>query len=310
MSRLTASAAPAAGRDITGATAATAADTAPAGIDAGGVAVNGGNSSPPARHTPKAGRAWRRVLLAVWLPLVLLIVWWFASANSTSPFFPPLQSILTETWKQWIVQGAWVNAVASLSNLFVGYVVGGLIGIVFGSLLWRSRYLRQSANPFVYFLYVLPAPALLPASIAIFGIGSTRQIALIAFGAIWPTLLNTLDGMRGVDAVKLDTARALRLGGWRTYFTVVLRSASPQVAAGLRASLTVAIILMVVSEMIASNSGIGYFILQAQAAFAVKKMWTGIIVLAILGTVLNLIFVLVERRVLRWYYRSRALGNS
>ena len=101
-----------------------------------------------------------------------------------------------------------------------------------------------------------------------------------------------------------------RIGGWRTYTRLVLPGASPQIAAGLRASLTVAIVLMVVSEMVAANSGIGFFILQAQAEFAIKKMWTGILVLAVIGTVLNYLFVFIERRVLRWYYRSRALAAS
>lgn len=250
------------------------------------------------------------VLTSLWLPVLLVAIWWFVTANSSSPFLPPLGDILVETWNQWVVLGAWTNAVVSLRNLFIGYLFGVLIGIVGGSLLWRLRYLRISVNPIIYFLYVLPAPALLPAMIAIFGIGDMRQIALIALGSIWPTLLNTLDGMRGIDTVKFDTARGLRLGGWRTYTRLVLPGASPQIAAGMRASLTVGIVLMVVSEMVAANSGIGFFILQAQAEFAIKKMWTGILVLALIGTALNYLFVFVERRVLRWYYRSRALGSS
>jgi ABC-type nitrate/sulfonate/bicarbonate transport system permease component len=262
------------------------------------------------RHTNNGLRRLGQVLTPLWLPVLLIAIWWFATATSTSPFFPPLGDILVDTWNQWIVFGAWTNAVVSLRNLFFGYVLGTLIGIIGGSLLWRLRYLRVAMNPIIYFLYVLPAPALLPAMIAIFGIGDMRQIALIALGAIWPTLLNTLDGMRGVDTVKFDTAKALRLGGWRTYFRLVLPGAGPQIAAGLRASLTVAIVLMVVSEMVAANSGIGFFILQAQAEFAIKKMWTGILVLALIGTVLNYLFVFIERRALRWYYRSRALGSS
>lgn len=262
------------------------------------------------RRTNNGLRRLGQVLTPLWLPVLLIAIWWFATATSTSPFFPPLGDILIDTWNQWIVFGAWTNAVVSLRNLFFGYVLGTLIGIIGGSLLWRLRYLRVAMNPIIYFLYVLPAPALLPAMIAIFGIGDMRQVALIALGAIWPTLLNTLDGMRGVDTVKFDTAKALRLGGWRTYFRLVLPGAGPQIAAGLRASLTVAIVLMVVSEMVAANSGIGFFILQAQAEFAIKKMWTGILVLALIGTVLNYLFVFIERRALRWYYRSRALGSS
>ncbi|MCU1636033.1 MAG: transporter permease [Cryobacterium sp.] len=264
--------------------------------------------------TPRSGRGAgarvRNVLLAIWLPIALLIIWWFASATSTSPFFPPLSRIVEEFWAQWIVGDAKLQLASSLRNLAFGYLGGGLIGIVFGTLLWRFPPMRRVSNPVVYFLYVLPAPALLPAMIALFGIGELRQIALISFGAIWPTLLNTLDGMRGIGQVKFDTARAMKLSPARQLFSLVLPGAAPQMAAGLRASLQTAIILMVVTEMVAAKQGIGYFILQAQTVFAITTMWTGILALAIIGTVLNYVFVGVERLVLRWYYRSRALSNS
>lgn len=247
-------------------------------------------------------------LTVVWLPLLLLALWWFISAASSSAFFPPLSRILSETWSIWVVDSGWLTATSSLRNLAIGYVAGTMIGIIGGSLLWRSRHFRSATNPIVYFLYVLPSPALLPAMIAIFGIGDMRQIGLIALGSIWPTLLNTLDGMRGIDIVKFDSARALRLGGWQTYFKLVLPGASPQIVAGLRASLTVAIILVVVSEMVAATSGIGFFILQAQQSFEYTRMWTGILVLALLGTVLNYIFMFTERIVLRWYFQSRAIN--
>lgn len=268
------------------------------------------SATAEARRPSAPRSALRRTLTALWLPILLVVLWWVASRSSTSPFFPPLSEILSETWRQWVVFDGWRHATASLQNLFLGYVLGTLIGVVGGSLLWRFRKLRTAVNPIVYFLYVLPAPALLPAMIAIFGIGGMRQIGLIALGSIWPTLLNTLDGMRGIDIIKFDTASALRLGGMRRYFSLVLPGASPQIMAGLRASLTISIILMVVSEMVAANFGIGYFILQSQAEFAIKKMWTGIIVLALLGTLLNYLFMFIERIVLRWHYRSRALGGS
>ncbi|TAJ48589.1 MAG: ABC transporter permease [Herbiconiux sp.] len=262
------------------------------------------------RRVRSRGARVRNVLLAIWLPIALLVIWWFASASSTSPFFPPLSRILEEFWAQWIVGPASMQLGSSLRNLALGYLGGALIGIVFGTLLWRFPPVRHVSNPLIYFLYVLPAPALLPAMIALFGIGELRQIALISFGAIWPTLLNTLDGMRGLDQVKFDTARAMKLSPLRQLFSLVLPGASPQIAAGLRASLQTSIILMVVTEMVAAKQGIGYFILQAQTVFAITSMWTGILMLAIIGTAANYLFVGVERIVLRWYYRSRALTNS
>ncbi|MFI5622911.1 ABC transporter permease [Nocardioides sp. NPDC051685] len=246
----------------------------------------------------------------VWLPVALLAIWWVLSANSTSPFFPPLSTILTQLWDNWVLGDAKLELVPSLSHLVYGFALGGGLGLISGTVLWKFSSARRAASPFVYFLYALPAPALLPALIAIFGIGETRQVALIAFGAIWPTLLNTLDGMRGIDQVKFDSARAMRLGPWRTLFELVIPAASPQIVAGLRASLQVSIILMVVSELIAAQSGIGYFILQAQTVFSITLMWTGILVLALVGTILNLIFVLIERRLLRWHIGYTAIGGS
>ena len=82
---------------------------------------------------------------------------------------------------------------------------------------------------------------------------------------------------------------------------IVLPGASPQIAAGMRTSLSLALIMMVISEMVASTNGIGFFVLQAQRSFAIPEMWSGILLLGILGYVLNLIFILVERRVLAWH---------
>jgi sulfonate transport system permease protein len=154
---------------------------------------------------------------------------------------------------------------------------------------------------------VLPAPVLVPAVITIFGIGTAMKVTIIAFAAVWPTLLNTLDGMRGVDAVKLDTARALGISRAGRTLRVVLPAAAPQVVAGLRNSLQVSIILMVVSEWIASTGGIGYYIVTAQESFDYLGMWSGILMLAIVGCVANLLFVLAENRLLYWHYGARAV---
>jgi sulfonate transport system permease protein len=270
-------------------------------------------ATEPRRAAGRAGSGrprWARALLAVWLPVVLVAVWWVVSASSTSPYFPPLSEILDEFYDEWIAGDAVLQLLPSLRNLGVGFGAGSLLGVAAGALLWWLPVARRATNPVIYFLYVLPAPALLPAMIAIFGLGEARQMALIAFGAIWPALLNTLDGMRGINEVTLDTARAMRLSQLRTVWQVVLPGASPQIAAGLRASLQVSIILMVVSEMVAAREGIGYFILEAQTVFAITTMWTGIIVLSIVGTVLNYAFVGVERRVLAWFYGSRRAEGS
>jgi ABC-type nitrate/sulfonate/bicarbonate transport system permease component len=247
-----------------------------------------------------------RALVSLWLFAVLAAAWWVLSAHSTSPGFPPLEAILRRFWELWIVGSDKDQLAPSLEHFALGYAIAAIAGIGIGALLWSLRTLRDATSPYVYFLYVLPTPVLVPAIEAIFGIGFTMKVVIIAFAALWPTLLNTLDGMKAVDQVKLDSAQALGLSRFRTVRSVVLPAAGPQIVAGLRSSLQVAIILMVVSEIVASTGGIGYFIIQQQQAYSFLDMWTGIIMLALVGTVLNVIFVLAEHQVLRWHYGARA----
>lgn len=248
-----------------------------------------------------------RALTRVWLFAVLFLAWWLWSAGSKSLYFPPLSSILKAVWDQWVTGPARAELSSSLEHLLVGYGIAAVAGIGLGAALWSLRYAREATAPYLYFLYVLPAPVLVPAALTLFGIGFTMKVVLIAFAALWPTLLNTLDGMRGVDAVKLDTSKVLGLSRTRNVFQVVLPAASPQIVAGLRNSLQVAIILMVVSEWEASSDGIGYYLSNAQQSFDYTGMWSGIIVLAIIGIVANLLFVAAENRVLHWHYGQRAM---
>jgi ABC-type nitrate/sulfonate/bicarbonate transport system permease component len=251
-----------------------------------------------------------RGLTRCWLFVVLAVVWWTWSAGSKSLYFPPLSTIAATLWTQWVTGPARAELASSLEHLLAGYAIAAVAGIGLGALLWSARYAREATQPYLYFLYVLPAPVLVPAAMTLFGIGFTMKVVLIAFAALWPTLLNTLDGMRGVDEVKLDTSRVLGLGPLRNVVQVVLPAAAPQIVAGLRNSLQVAIILMVVSEWEASSDGIGFYIVNAQQSFDYPGMWSGIIVLAIIGTVANLIFVATENRVMHWYYGARAVEGA
>jgi len=266
----------------------------------------GGGTARPRHSRPGWLTRAARAVAGLWLLAAGAVAWWFLSAGSTSPGFPPLETILRRLYQLWIVGNAKQQLVPSLEHFALGYALAGVAGIGAGALLWSLRNVRQATSPFLYFLYVMPTPALVPAIMAIFGIGFTMKVVIIAFAAVWPTLLNTLDGMKAVDQVKLDSARVLGLSGPATVRSVVLPAALPQIVAGLRNSLQVSIILMVVSEMVASTGGIGFFILRAQQYFSFTDMWTGIIVLALVGSALNLIFVLAEHRVLHWHYGARA----
>lgn len=250
-------------------------------------------------------RAWR-----AWFFLAILVAWWFVSLTSTSTFFPPLRDIVGRFYDLWIVGDAAENLTSSLVHFSVGYAISGVAGIGIGILLWKFTRISTAVSPLLYFIYVLPAVAILPAVAAVMGYGSEMKITIIVLAAIWPTLLNTLDGMRSIDPVRLDTAKVLHMSGFATIRSVVFPNAMPQVMAGLRNSLQVAVIMMVVSELVASTSGIGFFILNAQQSFAITDMWTGVIVLGLVGSALTLIFVAVEHVVLRWYLAARIVERN
>lgn len=270
-------------------------------------------TTPSEQFSARSGRRavapLRRIVSSIWrlwFFAVVLVLWWVLSANSTSTFFPPLKNILTQLWDLWVLGDARAQLWSSLEHFAVGYSIAGVAGVLVGALLWKFHRVGDAVSPVLYFVYVIPTAALLPAIMAIMGIGSSMQITIIVLAAIWPTLLNTLDGMRGTDPVKIDTARAMHMKATRTVWTVVLPGAMPQIMAGLRHSLQISVIMMVVSELVASRSGIGFFILDAQQRFAITDMWTGIIVLALIGCVLTFLFILVERVVLAWYLGARA----
>jgi ABC-type nitrate/sulfonate/bicarbonate transport system permease component len=187
-------------------------------------------------------------------------------------------------------------------RLFIGYLLAVAVGVAGGIALGLSPVLRRVAAPIVEFLRAIPAPALLPFALLVLGVGNNSKIFVIAFVCLWPIL----HGVSGVDPTLVDTGRVYRIPASDRLRSVVLPAAAPQIFAGMRTSLSLALILMVISEMVASSNGIGYFVLQSQRSFAIPEMWSGIILLGILGYLFNAVFLLLERRALAWHRGARA----
>jgi ABC-type nitrate/sulfonate/bicarbonate transport system permease component len=251
----------------------------------------------------------RRALLIaieVAVPVAVIAIIWFWSAGSSVYYFPPLKDVLKTFNDTWVFERVGSDVVPSLVRLFIGYFLAVAIGIGGGVALGMSPVLRRIAAPVVEFLRAIPAPALLPFALLVLGVGNDSKIFVIAFVCLWPILLNAVDGVSGVDPTLTDTGRVYRIRASDRLRYVVLPAAAPQIFAGMRTSLSLALILMVISEMVASSNGIGYFVLQAQRSFAIPEMWSGIILLGILGYVFNAVFLLFERRILAWHRGARA----
>lgn len=252
----------------------------------------------------------RRVVTAIGLPVVLVAGWWFASAGSTDFYFPPLSRILEVFPDTWFGARMVDDVLPSLARLGVGYAAALLLGVGLGMLIGTSPTLRALAEPLLEFLRAVPPPVLVPILVLVAGIGSTMKILVIVSGCLWPVLLNTVEGVRAVDEVLADTCRTYRIRGRLRWWHLVLRSASPQIVTGARQALSVGIILMVISEMFAASSGLGYTVIQFKDGFQIPQMWSGVILLGLLGVLLSLLFRLAEHRVLDWYHGSRAVQRE
>lgn len=244
--------------------------------------------------------------LELWLPVAVVLFWWFASENSHSPYWPPLHTILSTFKNTWLFARAGSDLAPSMERFAVGFVIALVLGVVVGTALGLSPLLRRMFEPIADFLRSLPPPALLPIVIVVLGVGATSKVFIIAFGAIWPVLLNTIDGVRGTDPTMLEMSRVYGLSRGKQVRRVILPAASPQIFVGTRLALSIALILMVISEMFGSTNGLGYFVLLSQQTFAIPQMWSGIILIGIIGYLVNLLFVLGERRALAWHRGWRA----
>ncbi|WP_420032151.1 ABC transporter permease [Streptomyces sp. cg28] len=250
-------------------------------------------------------RALRATALALALPCVLVAVWWLASDGSTSFYAPPLRTILGRFDDTWTPDRLRDDVLPSVARLAAGYAAAAVVGVTVGVGIGTSRRARALSEPALEFLRAVPPPVLVPVIMLFAGIGDTMKIAVIASGCVWPVLLNTVTGVRSVDQVASDTARSYGLTGAARLRHLVLPAASPQIFAGLRQALSIGVILMVISEMYASSSGLGFAVVEFQRSFAVPEMWTGILVLGLLGVLLSVLFRIVERRALGWYHGSR-----
>jgi ABC-type nitrate/sulfonate/bicarbonate transport system permease component len=247
----------------------------------------------------------RRALLVLGLPVVLFAVWFVATAGSTNFYVPPLRTILAAFTDTWTPARLRADVLPSVLRLAVGYLLAVLLGVGLGVLIGEHRRLRATLEPVLEFFRAIPPPVLVPVIVLFAGIGDGMKVIVIVSGCVWPILLNTVEGVRAVDAVLIDTARSYGIGGLARLRRLVLPSAGPQIAAGMRQALSIAIILMVISEMFAASNGLGFAIVQFQRTFAIPEMWSGIILLGLLGFALSALFRLAERRMLAWYYGLR-----
>lgn len=266
----------------------------------------------PARSTKKT---WRRPALMIGLrllvPVVIFLVWWWVSTTQTLGLYvvDPLTAFRrffedffsTDPTQYFLGEAGHGDLLPSVYRALVGLALAIVSGVVVGVAIGLSPTLSAMAQPLIHLGRSLPIPALLGVFFFLFGTGDESKIFLIAFGIVWPILFNTVDGVTSIGAVQAQAAQVFRIPARDILFRIVLPGASPKIFAGVRTSLSLSLIIMIISELQKAENGLGYRLVQSQRDFDYGGFWAVLVMLIVLGLIFNLIFKLVERRVLAWH---------
>lgn len=227
----------------------------------------------------------RRLLLRMSGPVLVLSLWEvYARAGGVDPIFLPPVSALGTTFLGLLWSGELLHhALASLQRVFVGYGMAAVAGITLGLLVGSFGMLRDFLDPLIEATRPVSPIALIPLAILWFGIGPESKIFIIFVGTFFPILLNTIAGVRHTDRLMIRAARALGAGQLRILRTVSIPSAAPFIHTGLRISLSIAFIVIVASEMVAAQDGLGWLILDSQRVYRTDTVFVGILAISGLG---------------------------
>ena len=235
-------------------------------------------------------------------PALLLLVWEGAAHFKLIDFrfFPPPSSIVHQIGVLIASGELATNTLASLRRLALGMLLGGVPALFLGLAMGVSRPLRAAIDPLVSATYPIPKSAILPLVLLIFGLGEMSKVVMVALGAFYPILINTVLGVVNLDKVYLDVGHNYRANRWQVFRTIALPGALPSIMAGIKLAMGMGLILIAISEMVAANDGIGYMIWNSWQVLTVDTMYVGLLVIAILGFVFSLALDEIERMLIPW----------
>lgn len=236
------------------------------------------------------------------LVAVILALWEFGSAQGlVDPVSVPRVSAIFSSWIQNIADGElFTQLVPTIRRIFLGFGLAVVLAVPLGLLMGSISFVYRLLEPITEFIRPIPSSAYIPVAILFLGIGDEMKVFVIFLACVFPILLNTYGGVRGIDPVLIDTGRTFGVSRAAALRQIMFPAALPSILTGMRISLGIALIVSVVSEMISGSSGIGYFILDMQRVFRVPEMFAGIFTLGLLGYLINFVFVQLEGHFLRW----------
>ncbi len=268
---------------------------------------------------------WREIAVGAIVPIIVIALWqasatlgWINPQVLPSPvavaqkfveYALPLQERdpATQSWLAWAWSGElWMDTLSSMYRVLVGFAIGAGLALPLGLVMGASQRIYAWINPLMQVLRPIPPIAYIPLSILWFGLGNAPAFFLIALGAFFPVLMNTIAGVRQVDGIYIRAARNLGVSQGTMFVRVMLPAAVPYILSGVRIGIGTAFIVVIVSEMIAVNNGLGFRILEAREYFWSDKIIAGMISIGILGLIIDVGMNKLNNHLLRWH---RGLEN-
>jgi ABC-type nitrate/sulfonate/bicarbonate transport system permease component len=259
-------------------------------------------SSAP--ETEASGPAhWVARFVQRWGVLVgLVVVWQLVTMRLGDLYAPTPSAIANSAWQNASTLAA--SLPISLGKLGLGWVIAVVGGVGLGLVLGMLPRAADVIEPVGAFIRAIPPVLLLPILVIWTHFGSSFEIVTIALGCAWPLLVQTIEGVRSIEPVLIDTSHTYRTGRLRHMFTVIAPAAAPKIVTGLRISLSLALILMVITELLGGNDGLGFQLGFAGQQFDYPLMWACIVLLGIVGYVLNQLLLTADRRLVSWRHQS------
>ncbi|MCT8991566.1 ABC transporter permease [Chelativorans sp. SCAU2101] len=265
-------------------------------------AVGRDKPSPAAALLARMGSASRLALSRYGLVAAFLVLWQVSSTHGwvNPAVFPPLNAIASALWKG-ITGGALVDDIAiSLQRSGLAFAAAVVFAIPLGLFMGSIPAVERAIDPILQLFRQTSALALYPVFILLLGLGEASKVFVIFWATIFPLLLSTVGGVKEVDPKLIEMARVYGASRLAIFRRVVLPGAIPSIFVGMRLSATTALLLLIASEMIGANKGIGFQVMNAQYNFQIPLMFAAIVILAALGLIANSAIVLLQRRLCRW----------
>ena len=243
-----------------------------------------------------------RILSRYGVLLGFLALWQVAASSGwvNAAVLPPVDAIVVALWKG-VAGGSLLGDIAiSLQRAGLAFAAAVVVAIPLGLVMGQARAVETALDPILQLFRQTSALALYPVFILLLGLGEASKVFVIFWATLFPLLLNTISGVKEVDPKLLEMARAYGARRLTIFRRVVLPGAVPSIFVGLRLGATTALLLLIASEMIGANKGIGFQVMNAQYNFQIPLMFAAIVILAALGLIANQALVSLQRRLCRW----------